>query len=69
VMAIGLRASRVNVMLDGDDAGVEASKEVSRRFKRAFPRLRVSIVRVPVNEDPSSLGPDRVMSIITSQAG
>lgn len=69
VMAIGLRAARVNVMLDGDDAGVEASKEVARRFKVAFPRLRVSIIRVPLNEDPSSLGPESALSCILSQVG
>jgi DNA primase len=68
ITAIGIRASRVNVMLDGDEAGVEAAKEVARRFRATFPRLRVTVVRVPLNEDPSSLGPERAMSII-SQVG
>jgi hypothetical protein len=69
VMAIGLRAARVNVMLDGDDAGVEASKEVARRFRTAFPRLRITVVRVPRDEDPSSMGPESALSCILSQVG
>lgn len=69
VTAIGIRAARVNIMLDGDDAGVEASRVVAGRFRTMFPRLRINVIRTPKDEDPSSMGPESALSCILSQVG
>jgi DNA primase len=62
VTAIGIRAKRVNIMLDGD-ATPEAAT-IARRFRTVFPRLPVSIVQVPTDKDPSDLGPEAALSYI-----
>lgn len=62
VMTIGLRAKRVNVMLDGD--ALPEAESVARKFRTSFPRLPVSVVRLPVNQDPSDLGPKVALSCV-----
>ncbi len=64
VMTIGIRAKRVNIMLDGD--ALPEAESVVRRFRVAFPRLSVSIVRLPINQDPSDLGPKAALSYVLS---
>jgi DNA primase len=65
VTAIGIRARRVNVMLDGDAAPEAAA--IARRFHMTFPRLPISVIRVPADKDPSDMGPDMASEYIIRQ--
>jgi DNA primase len=64
---IGLRASRVIVMLDGD-AHADAI-EVHNRFRNAYPRLPVFVIVLPSDKDPADLGPEESYLLVRDYIG